>query len=81
MTEYGELFHCKRDDNAIPISMMCIYAVDASGYMTGCRSGDHLQHCGNEYDRLSYLFILCNLTCKILIFYCRFIDFFLLFDK
>ncbi|XP_060608438.1 uncharacterized protein LOC132760476 [Ruditapes philippinarum] len=27
--------------------MMCIYAVDASGYMTGCRSGDHLQHCEN----------------------------------
>ncbi|XP_060563625.1 vitellogenin receptor-like [Ruditapes philippinarum] len=47
VTEYGEFFHCKRDDKAIPMSMMCIYAVDVSGYMTGCRSGDHLQHCEN----------------------------------
>ncbi|XP_060601496.1 G-protein coupled receptor GRL101-like isoform X2 [Ruditapes philippinarum] len=38
--------------------MMCIYAVDASGYMTGCRSGDHLQHCAcGDSDREVILFV------------------------
>ncbi|XP_060552415.1 sortilin-related receptor-like [Ruditapes philippinarum] len=45
MTEFGDFFHCKRDGKIIPKSMRCIYAVDNSGYMTGCRSGDHLQNC------------------------------------
>ncbi|XP_060590814.1 G-protein coupled receptor GRL101-like [Ruditapes philippinarum] len=44
---FGELFHCERDDKIIPDSMICIYALDASGYLTGCRSGDHLQNCEN----------------------------------
>jgi hypothetical protein len=48
MTEFGDFFHCKRDGKIIPKSMRCIYAVDNSGYMTGCRSGDHLQNCGNK---------------------------------
>jgi hypothetical protein len=50
--------------------MMCIYAVDASGYMTGCRSGEHLQHCGNEYDNyyLNYKLSLCDLPCKVFMF-------------
>ncbi|XP_060597404.1 low-density lipoprotein receptor-related protein 2-like, partial [Ruditapes philippinarum] len=42
---FGEFFHCERDDKIIPESMICIYALDASGYLTGCRSGDHLQNC------------------------------------
>ncbi|XP_060605195.1 low-density lipoprotein receptor-related protein 2-like, partial [Ruditapes philippinarum] len=42
---FGEFFQCERDEIIIPESMICIYAVDASGYMTGCRSGDHLQNC------------------------------------
>jgi hypothetical protein len=45
---FGDFFFCERDSKAVPKSMMCIYAVDANGYMTGCRSGDHLQNCGNE---------------------------------
>ncbi|XP_060589042.1 sortilin-related receptor-like [Ruditapes philippinarum] len=48
VTEIGDfIFFCERDDKVIPRAMMCIYAIDASGYMTGCRSGDHLQSCEN----------------------------------
>ncbi|XP_060576074.1 uncharacterized protein LOC132733448 [Ruditapes philippinarum] len=42
---FGDWFKCERDNKIIPESMVCIYSVDANGYMTGCRSGDHLQDC------------------------------------
>ncbi|XP_060584590.1 G-protein coupled receptor GRL101-like isoform X3 [Ruditapes philippinarum] len=42
---FGDWFKCERDNKIIPESMVCIYSVGANGYMTGCRSGDHLQNC------------------------------------
>ncbi|XP_060579941.1 uncharacterized protein LOC132736752 [Ruditapes philippinarum] len=42
---FGDWFKCERDNKFIPESMVCIYSVDTNGYMTGCRSGDHLQNC------------------------------------
>ncbi|XP_053389711.1 uncharacterized protein LOC123562081 [Mercenaria mercenaria] len=40
-------FDCRNDNTTIPLSMVCLYDVDAAKYMTGCRSGEHLQNCGN----------------------------------
>jgi hypothetical protein len=59
-TVFGDFFHCERDDKAISESLVCIYAKDDSGYMTGCRSGEHLQNCGNKniykLSKLMYFF-------------------------
>ena len=66
---YGEMFHCERDNQAIPKSMLCIYSVDASGYMTGCKSGDHLQHCGNENYHFNHIKSLFEYPQRIFVIY------------
>ncbi|XP_060578364.1 low-density lipoprotein receptor-related protein-like [Ruditapes philippinarum] len=58
-TVFGEFFNCEKDGKAISESLVCIYAEDDSGYMTGCRSGEHLQNCGSEniYKLSNVLFL------------------------
>jgi hypothetical protein len=42
------MYVCYGDNMTIPKSEVCNYDVDAAGYMTGCRSGIHLQDCGKS---------------------------------
>ncbi|XP_060557595.1 uncharacterized protein LOC132718004 [Ruditapes philippinarum] len=40
-------FGCGKPHKVFDLSLMCVYDTDRSGTIIGCRTGSHLQNCGN----------------------------------